>query len=50
MTVHYALDNQPEKLLEVSANDPIGILYSLITLHVSCDFNSDEYKIMGLAP
>src|SRR5262249_39982933 len=24
--------------------------YSLVTLHLGFDFNSDEYKIMGLAP
>lgn len=28
----------------------MGILYSLVTLHLGFDFNSDEYKIMGLAP
>jgi carbamoyltransferase len=39
-----------EKLREISANDSIGILYSLVTLHLGFDFNSDEYKIMGLAP
>jgi carbamoyltransferase len=33
-----------------SAQDSIGIFYSLITLHLGFDFNSDEYKIMGLAP
>src|SRR2546428_372948 len=30
--------------------DSIGILYSLVTLHLGFDFNADEYKIMGLAP
>jgi carbamoyltransferase len=39
-----------EKLRESSARDSIGILYSLVTLHLGFDFNSDEYKIMGLAP
>jgi carbamoyltransferase len=39
-----------DKLHEVSAQDSIGILYSLVTLHLGFDFNSDEYKIMGLAP
>ena len=39
-----------EKLRTISANDSIGILYSLVTLHLGFDFNSDEYKIMGLAP
>jgi carbamoyltransferase len=38
------------KLREISANHSIGILYSLITLHLGFDFNADEYKIMGLAP
>jgi carbamoyltransferase len=38
------------KLREIPANDSIGILYSLVTLHLGFDFNSDEYKIMGLAP
>ena len=46
----HAHDNQLEKLEEISANDSIGILYSVITLHLGFDFNSDEYKIMGLAP
>jgi carbamoyltransferase len=43
-------DGKLDKLREQSANDSIGILYSLITLHLGFDFNSDEYKIMGLAP
>ena len=43
-------DGQLERLAAISAADSIGILYSLITLHLGFDFNSDEYKIMGLAP
>jgi carbamoyltransferase len=43
-------DGKLEKLYTLSANDSIGILYSLVTLHLGFDFNSDEYKIMGLAP
>jgi carbamoyltransferase len=39
-----------EKLAELPAAHSIGILYSLITLHLGFDFNADEYKIMGLAP
>ncbi len=39
-----------QHLREISALDSIGILYSLVTLHLGFDFNSDEYKIMGLAP
>jgi carbamoyltransferase len=49
-TVYKAHKNQIEKLQEISAKDSIGILYSVITLHLGFDFNSDEYKIMGLAP
>ena len=43
-------DGKLEKLREISANHSIGILYSLVTFHLGFDFNSDEYKIMGLAP
>ena len=39
-----------DKIRTLGANDSIGILYSLVTLHLGFDFNSDEYKIMGLAP
>jgi carbamoyltransferase len=49
-TVFHAHDNALDKLQETSASDSIGVLYSLVTLHLGFDFNSDEYKIMGLAP
>jgi carbamoyltransferase len=49
-TVYHARNNNLEKLAEISAKNSIGILYSIITLHLGFDFNSDEYKIMGLAP
>jgi len=49
-TVYEARSGRLEKLHEISANHSIGILYSLVTLHLGFDFNSDEYKIMGLAP
>jgi carbamoyltransferase len=39
-----------DKLREISVQDSMGVLYSLATLHLGFDFNSDEYKIMGLAP
>ena len=39
-----------DKIAQIPASDSIGILYSLVTLHLGFDFNSDEYKIMGLAP
>src|SRR5262249_4498845 len=49
-TVYDARNNQLHKLHEISALHSIGIMYSLITLHLGFDFNGDEYKIMGLAP
>ena len=50
VTVYHAHDNQLDTLQQVSAIDSIGVLYSVVTLHLGFDFNSDEYKIMGLAP
>jgi carbamoyltransferase len=50
LTVFQFRDGHCTKVREISANDSIGILYSLATLHLGFDFNSDEYKIMGLAP
>jgi len=49
-TVYRAAGGKLEKLAEISARDSIGILYSVVTLHLGFDFNADEYKIMGLAP
>jgi carbamoyltransferase len=49
-TVYHGHKNELRKLHEISALHSIGILYSLITLHLGFDFNGDEYKIMGLAP
>jgi carbamoyltransferase len=50
VTVYEASENRLKKIREMSANDSIGIIYSLVTLHLGFEFNSDEYKIMGLAP
>jgi carbamoyltransferase len=50
LSVYDFHDGQMEKVRTIGANDSIGILYSLVTLHLGFDFNSDEYKIMGLAP
>jgi carbamoyltransferase len=50
LSVYDFHDGKFEKIRTVAANDSIGILYSLVTLHLGFDFNSDEYKIMGLAP
>ena len=49
-SVFHGRDGSLCKIRELAANDSIGILYSLVTLHLGFDFNSDEYKIMGLAP
>jgi carbamoyltransferase len=49
-SAYHARDGKLELLLRIPASDSIGILYSIVTLHLGFDFNSDEYKIMGLAP
>jgi carbamoyltransferase len=49
-TVYRGRDEKLEKLHHIAALDSIGILYSVVTLHLGFDFNADEYKIMGLAP
>jgi len=50
LSVYDFHDGELEKICAIGASDSIGILYSLVTLHLGFDFNSDEYKIMGLAP
>ncbi len=49
-TVFLGRARRLRRLFQISARDSIGILYSLVTLHLGFDFNADEYKIMGLAP
>jgi len=49
-SVYHAHHDRLHQLQVIGAKDSIGILYSVITLHLGFDFNSDEYKIMGLAP
>lgn len=49
-SVYHGRDGELVKIHQTSASDSIGILYSLVTLHLGFDFNADEYKIMGLAP
>jgi carbamoyltransferase len=49
-SVYHAKAGALKRVCRISARDSIGILYSLVTLHLGFDFNSDEYKIMGLAP
>ena len=50
LSVYDFHDGKLERIRAVGANDSMGILYSLVTLHLGFDFNSDEYRIMGLAP
>ncbi len=49
-SIFHARAGRLEPIHRIPAADSIGIFYSLITLHLGFDFNSDEYKIMGLAP
>jgi carbamoyltransferase len=49
-SVYRATGTRLEPMLRVPASKSIGIFYSIVTLHLGFDFNSDEYKIMGLAP
>ncbi len=50
ISVFHFCDGQLEKIYAIDANDSIGTLYSLVTLHLGFSFNSDEYKVMSLAP
>ena len=50
LSAYSAHGGKLDMVLQVGARDSIGILYSLVTLHLGFDFNADEYKIMGLAP
>ena len=49
-SVYRGREGRLDRIHQISAANSIGILYSLITFHLGFDFNSDEYKIMGLAP
>ncbi len=49
-TIYRASGGQLKPVHRIGAADSIGIFYSVVTLHLGFDFNSDEYKIMGLAP
>src|SRR6266699_1075362 len=50
VTVYRAQDGCLHRIAQIPSGDSIGVLYSLVTLHLGFDFNADEYKIMGLAP
>ncbi len=49
-TIYDAREGRLDVLHRIPAADSFGILYSIVTLHLGFEFNSDEYKIMGLAP
>ena len=50
VTVYEGRGTDLQRVRALSAQDSLGVFYSLLTLHLGFDFNSDEYKIMGLAP
>jgi carbamoyltransferase len=50
VSIYHAHAGRLDLVRQLSASDSIGVLYSLVTLHLGFDFNADEYKIMGLAP
>jgi carbamoyltransferase len=50
VTVYAARDGELTPVHRIAATDSIGIFYSLLTFQLGFDFNSDEYKVMGLAP
>ena len=50
VTIYRAHAGCLHRIAQIPAGDSIGVLYSLVTLHLGFDFNADEYKIMGLAP
>jgi carbamoyltransferase len=50
ISVYHANGDALKLLHAIPSTDSVGILYSLVTLHLGFDFNADEYKIMGLAP
>jgi carbamoyltransferase len=50
LSIFSACDGKFTKVLEIPAGDSIGILYSLVTMHLGFNFGRDEYKVMGLAP
>ena len=50
LSVYAGRNGGMERIMQLGSGDSLGILYSLVTLHLGFDFNADEYKIMGLAP
>lgn len=50
ITIYAVKGGQFQALATVPIMSSIGILYSLVTVHLGFKFNADEYKVMGLAP
>ena len=50
VSVYDAIGSEITAIMQIPYSCSVGILYSLITLHLGFDFNADEYKTMGLAP
>lgn len=50
VSVYLARDRELTPIHRIAAADSIGIFYSVLTLQLGFEFNSDEYKVMGLAP
>jgi carbamoyltransferase len=50
LTLYSVRNGGFEKLESFPIQSSVGILYSLITVHLGFKFNADEYKVMGLAP
>ncbi|WP_406728671.1 carbamoyltransferase C-terminal domain-containing protein [Streptomyces sp. GD-15H] len=49
LTVHRFRDGKHEELHSQGVDASLGILYSIVTRYLGYTFNSDEYKVMGLA-
>jgi len=49
LSLYRIMDRRIKRLATANIGDSLGILYSIITMHLGFKFNSDEYKVMGLA-
>lgn len=50
ITIFSVRNGRFTKILEIPASDSLGVLYSIVTMHLGFSFGRDEYKVMGLAP
>lgn len=50
ITIALGENNSIKILAQIPEIHSIGILYSVFTMFLGFEFNSDEYKVMGLAP